>query len=465
MEYNKKIKMKTLLVLLFIYFPFLCTNVFATCPVDNYESCGTNCYSVCDCSYVKVSATIAAASANSTINVPAGSCTWTSTLTITKGINLIGAGIGNTVITNATNGGLGYNGNHCWAYNPSNYDLNTPFRISGFSINLGGTAGWLYLGKDSKKAPFTIQTNVRIDHNRIYNPGDSIAASMIWTTGTMYGVIDHNIFEGAYYAFKSDPQITDSSGWYMTSPQKDFEFGSDKYMYWENNTISLTTSDNLLVESQYGGRYVFRYNTITGAASYSLFEMHGHQSGMPSSFGGEIYGNQISGGFTLHKTRGGKSMVYYNSIGGGPNNAAYTSLVVCPTEAPEMQMIHDTYWFRNRADYIGKLTSTDVSGSITCAGRDGIPMLGRDIISDSSSPGVGCGTLANIPLTCTTGQAYWATTQSCTNLTDMVGANPTTLLSGTMYKCTAPDTWTFYYTPYSYPHPLTNVPSPPTLLQ
>jgi hypothetical protein len=26
--------------------------------------------------------------------------------------------------------------------------------------------------------------------------------------------------------------------------------------------------------------------------------------------------------------------------------------------------------------------------------------------------------------------------------------------SGLLYKCTATDTWTLYYTPYTYPHPL-----------
>lgn len=405
--------------------------------------------------YASVSTCIGNAAPGDTVNVLAGSAIWNSTLTITKGINLIGAGIGLTTITNATAGGLGYTGKHCWAYNPTDYTLNAPFRISGFSIDLGGTAGWLYLGKDGKRAPFTVQTKVRVDHNRVFNPSNSVTASMIWTTGTTYGVVDHNSFEGAFYAFKSDPQIVDAYGWYTTSPQKDFEFGSDKYMYWEDNTISLSTNDNLLIESQYGGRYVFRYNTITGAASYSLFEMHGYQPDMPSVFGGEIYGNRVSSGGTLHKTRGGKSMVFFNSIVGGATNVAYTSLVVCPTQAPDMQMVHDTYWFRSRADYAGALTGTNVSGNITCAGRSGIVMLGRDVISDSSSPGVGCGPLANLPATCTPGQGYWATNQSCSDLTGMVGASPATPIAGTLYKCMSANTWAPYYEPFTYPHPLT----------
>lgn len=72
----------------------------------------------------------------------------------------------------------------------------------------------------------------------------------------------------------------------------------------------------------------------------------------------------------------------------------------------------------------------------------------------SDGGGVGCGTLDNRPATCTTGVGYWATNQKCDDLTGMVGANPSTPISGTLYKCTSTNTWEEYYTPYTYPHPL-----------
>lgn len=68
--------------------------------------------------------------------------------------------------------------------------------------------------------------------------------------------------------------------------------------------------------------------------------------------------------------------------------------------------------------------------------------------------GTGYGTLSQRPATCTTGVGYWATDQGSWNAS---GAD------GVLYKCTARNTWTLYYTPYSYPHPLTGLSSnPPT---
>jgi len=82
------------------------------------------------------------------------------------------------------------------------------------------------------------------------------------------------------------------------------------------------------------------------------------------------------------------------------------------------------------------------------------------IQTTASSPfngttGVGWGTLANRPTTCTTGVAYFATNQGSWNQStsnpygvQMNGAD------GVLYVATATNTWTAYYTPYTYPHPL-----------
>jgi hypothetical protein len=82
--------------------------------------------------------------------------------------------------------------------------------------------------------------------------------------------------------------------------------------------------------------------------------------------------------------------------------------------------------------------------------------------SFTGASGVGTGTLASRPSTCTTGVAYWATDQGSWNQSGTGG-------QGTLYTCTASNTWTLYYTPYTYPHPLTTstatAPAAPNSLQ
>jgi hypothetical protein len=91
--------------------------------------------------------------------------------------------------------------------------------------------------------------------------------------------------------------------------------------------------------------------------------------------------------------------------------------------------------------------------------------------SFNGTSGTGSGLLSARPATCTAGPggtfgagppefggspgvAYWATDNN------------------TLYVCTATNTWTAYYTPYTYPHPLvtggtqaSGNPNPPTNLQ
>ncbi len=93
----------------------------------------------------------------------------------------------------------------------------------------------------------------------------------------------------------------------------------------------------------------------------------------------------------------------------------------------------------------------------------GVVNANRDYYDYTSSfngtSGVGSGTLASRPSTCTTGVAYWATDQGSWNVSSNGTGN------GVLYQCSATNTWTIYYTPYTYPHPLeqgTQGSGPPT---
>jgi hypothetical protein len=67
----------------------------------------------------------------------------------------------------------------------------------------------------------------------------------------------------------------------------------------------------------------------------------------------------------------------------------------------------------------------------------------------NGTSGVGFGPLANRPNTCTPHVGYWATDQGSWN------QSGNGFGQGQLFVCTATNTWTTYYTPYTYPHPLT----------
>jgi hypothetical protein len=86
--------------------------------------------------------------------------------------------------------------------------------------------------------------------------------------------------------------------------------------------------------------------------------------------------------------------------------------------------------------------------------RDVFMDVGASCSGSSCTTGVGTGTLAQRPANCTTnstaypagnspGVGYWATD------------------TDTLYVCTATNTWTSFYTPYTYPHPLQGQGGPP----
>ena len=111
------------------------------------------------------------------------------------------------------------------------------------------------------------------------------------------------------------------------------------------------------------------------------------------------------------------------------------------------------------------------NGNAPVANRDAYTQVSTSPNSSPTSPfngttGTGFGTLANRPTTCTAGPG------------GTYGQSPTgsygvayfSTDNQTLYVCTATNTWTAIYTPYTYPHPLIggttgvggNAPNPPT---
>lgn len=115
----------------------------------------------------------------------------------------------------------------------------------------------------------------------------------------------------------------------------------------------------------------------------------------------------------------------------------------------------------------GSSGNCDYSSVHIVANRDYYNAVSASVQASATLPfngttGMGFGPLANRPTTCTTstetafgkgaaGVGYFATDSGS---------------QGTLYTCSATNTWSVYYTPYTYPHPLINGsvsgPAPPT---
>jgi hypothetical protein len=409
------------------------------------------------CSQADVQAAIDAAGDGETVSVPAGNCTWTNTLAVTKAVSIVGAGVGNTVIDKTDSG---YSVSYTIP-NPSAYSL---FRLSGIEFDLDNMANGVYI--ENRSADHAAR--IRVDHNAFLNCG----SYSYYTYGQVYGVIDNNTFTGNVW---SAPYGNNATSWKNIT----FRYGSEENLYLEDNIFTQSGSSGLY-QMGLGGILVDRYNTYTYtyAASSNFYPWDSHGNQQPgsnhSTMGTEKYGNKINANgknVKLFYHRGGMALIFWNKIVNS-NSAWQVVQEECddcyyghlPCQGPEGQPMHvsESYYWNNRYGNTGNTLISDITvtnSDDTCEVRNYLIAEDVDVFWQKSSfdgtSGVGCGTLADRPVTCTAGVAYWATEQSCTTIDDAnVGAHPTAPISGTLYKCITPNTWTEYYTPYTYPHPL-----------
>ena len=323
------------------------------------------------------------------------------------------------------------------------------------------------------------QTKIRIDDNVFTgNPTTPTSASVaIEVVGAFRGVVDSNTFNGYETPNRAWGTGTGLTDWTTFGP---YQFGSSDTMYFEDNTYT-NIGGYSISDCAQGGRYAYRYNTITTtAANDPSWDYHGGNAGssLYGCFGGELYGNLINGSSAynvkLVAQRGAHELGFYNNITASASLYGiklYTD--GCPpTTNYSDQLIHDSYYWNSRLTATGSLLSDyiveDLCGTTTPSSAIVANVIALGVTpsywaqeptgtfdgTGNTGGGVGCGTLANRPPTCTAGVGYWATNQSCSDLTGMVGANPSTPIDGTLYKCNASGQWEEYYKPYTYPHPL-----------
>lgn len=447
----------------------------------------------------EIQACISAASSGDVIYVPAGTGSvnfGSSTVTINKSVKVVGPG--RDALTVTWTGTVAFT---------SSSDTND-WRISGFTfstatnqtaIDVVGGTGWRV-------------DSCRYDNNISASSGVFVRTNILYTSSSIKGVIDSNIINHGKVLTNNGSVGLLIGGYLWRDP---LGLGGEDAVYVEDNTFTFTTatSSGNCMDSNRGAKYVFRYNTVTQTGTMSHSLQAAAERGTRKQ---EIYGNRFNSlantTFAGAYQRGGTGVIFYNDFTSEvPYNASVLLDNVRSVDPDTSDNTTgagacdgDHIWDGNEdssgypcRDQIGRSSDSSLwtDGSSPSPTQELSPMYlwaeyaggvaqkayvateglnsshikhnrdyydynpaflttGTPVVGDNTTGGVGCGTLASRPSTCTTGVAYWATNQKCDDLTGMVGANPSTPISGTLYKCTATNTWEPYYTPYTYPHPL-----------
>ena len=440
------------------------------------------------CAQADVTSAIGSATSGDTVSVPAGNCTWQTSVTLTKAVVIQGAGAGVTNITLASGVKL---------------DLST-----FASTSVTGIAFTSSTKTTSEEWILARGQDFRIHHNTFTNTQAGTNNACILSKGGTgiphpVGLVDHNTFVNCRVYIQGD--ISNAFG--NAEWAEDTDWGASRQVYIEDNTFTFNLTQGNCTDSQYGGRYVARFNTVTGCP----FEIHGAINGRASR-ATEVYdntwistgnnaafatfwrggatiafGNSFASGYeaagdhqsiridttrsgTNHSGTGifspqcdGTNAVDGNSIASGNPGAGYlcrdqpgsgkdTSLFVNGSSPYPAQASEPWPIFLNRTCATPPCSTSDAQSVVSLVnGSSPYIVDGRDYQNERSgfdgTIGTGVGLKASRPSTCTTGVYYWATDEGEWNSLHS-GAD------GNLYKCTATDTWTLFYTPYDYPHPL-----------
>lgn len=439
-----------------------------------------------NCSNSAIQTAINTARDGDRVTVPAGSCTWTGSVTIpnSKGITLQGAGSASTIIT--------MGGNTLTLQTTTG---RARLRVTGFRfINSVSSDCIQILG--------TAQ-NWRIDHNSF-----STCANQVRVGGAVsqdsfnYGLIDHNDFDSfdvraIYIRWTRGNTLDDlpvgfaAGNWIWLQPA---ERGSAQAVYVEDNTFNNTQGQGAqMIEGEMGAKYVMRYNTFHNmwASTHSGCTLNARNAVWV-----EIYGNtstaDANAPFRAIELRSVSGIVWNNSVGATNSNihmdferawrnncgsviwnpkcdgtrsidentnVGYRCLGQPGWGQPQISdMSAATFqgvfaWSNTRGGSPQDLTLTNSSATPSPNYQTTYLVAGRDYFNSSDMT---IGLIANRPSTCNAGP---------TNR-DVYLSTDENSQGATLYVCTAPNIWTKHWEPFTYPHPLTvGPPAPPTNLR
>ena len=455
-------------------------------------------------------------SSTTTVNIPSGTCHWSTqvTLTVPSGsttLSILGAGSlttpGGGDVTNIVDD---------YASNNQLLTLVTAgassfFRFAGITIKGGsGVVKWSgIIGIQG------FSQNMRFDHNHLntttYSPLTN--GQVIRTNGWVLGVMDHNTLDlnGTFNGIEIEHDAWNNHAFGNGAWADDTSLGSSQFLFIEDNTFNNTAPGGYANDCFNGGKFVWRYNTHNNTQLQTHPTVGAGGSAIRGCRAWEIYQNTFSGGdvsfnlfflssgtgvmwgntaatgyawgFSLHSMRKdnndykqtappkgwgncgtaatgsgsnwdqnsnastgypcldqpgqGKSDLLANDFPNVTNAATgciWSSACAWPQQALE-PVYEWTNNFTPQPGYGGSMYNNGYEPDVLVQNRDFYQYTG----SFKGTSGTGSGLLSARPGTCTKGVAYWATDQAA---------------QGTLYQCSSTNTWTVYYTPYTYPHPL-----------
>jgi hypothetical protein len=486
------------------------------------------------CSAADVSRAINRASAGDTVQIPAGTCVWTTKLssTVPANISIIGAGSLATVgggdatviVDNQTS-----TADFLWSISTN---ARGTFRLAGITFQ-GGT------GVVKENAILFIlgsSQQIRIDHSHFNCTSGCNNSKWIRFTGTMAGVVDRNRLDGSnqgnYIFFEGEDE--GDAAWAQVTG-----YGGAGMIYVEDNlVVSHSRFHGGATDCNNGGKFVIRYNDIRQSPVGQTHPTGGQGRGRGCRHH-ELYRNVQTaaawytpgGGMepfnTFSYMTSGTLLLWGNSLGAGlfknlltlNNCRKNTDCNYPPFAAPPLgwgfcgsqhagstspwdgntspgtgypcldnpgrgrgdllsgdfprvvntrtrtaawpnQALEPIYEWLNAGSFQGGWGPTgDVNNN--AAGRIN---QNQDYFLETATfngtSGVGVGLLSARPQTCTPGVGFFATDQGGDWSTEDAavhashGSNHALGADGALYTCTARDTWTLLYVPYSYPHPL-----------
>jgi len=276
------------------------------------------------CSRTDVLAALAASSPGDTVQVPAGTCSWSGGISFT-GLQVVGAGssTSGTVIT----AGLVNITKHSTQYT----------RLGGFRFT--GTDEHIYAGGSAGGKPYIIDNNyIRSDV-----AGSGARAVHISANG---GLIHHNQFTAVNWTNADVMNIQTSEDWAQAPTFGTADASGERNIYFEDNTF--TSVVETMPDGDEGSRLVIRHNTYVD----SSIVFHGGAPNDSSPNGGtrqfEVYSNifrRVSNSIPVNKwiwVRGSSGVIASNTMdrADSPDGSSYPNKVEilltvgCPNAYP-----------------------------------------------------------------------------------------------------------------------------------